>query len=415
MNGARRLSRLVLAAALLAGCNDQVGPWTPVPRPDKAHTPPPSGSDLLVGNRVSARPSTIIVHGVAGGVFAALFLTALGLALVHRRRARAEASFDPRAPLRDGDAVIFGEVELVPDHEGPAALVRLEQIGTEQRNKNGGYSHYWREVRREVRARPFYVRRDDGTRVLVEPDPRVALHDDLSRIEREGPAIRARIAELTAGERVHVTGQLRWASGGAPQAVYRDAGGGPVLRAPRFGRMVISTERPGDTEAERMRFHRGWAIALAIVFWIVNGLVIPTYQILAIDGQVVRAKLTHTRVWKVWHKPKNSSGYWVQHYDVRARRASGGEPLEDECSAMLHLCASAGRCTEAPFVVASHAPSIHQVGSGPTITEGQMAMIIITLVLLLIIYPASTVATRPWYQRSKMTDYGSGRLAASTP
>jgi hypothetical protein len=291
--------------------------------------------------------------------------------------------------------------------------VQIEQRGTEETNK-GHTTHTWTEVRRVLTASPFYLRCQDGARVLVQPDERVALHDDLTDIHRDGPTTRTRRAVLEAGDRVHVIGELRGASspGGRRAAVYRGTAEGPVLGPPPLGRVVISTEQPGDTEAKRAAFHRRWAVGLGIVSAFVSGLVAPRYTLLALDGKAVMAEVTGIQTWQQWVMPKNRPARLVTHHAVQAKlpRPDGTVlTLEDDCAEAL-----LGH-PYAPFVVAEHFPSVQQVGARPTLSLGRGLMLIITMLTVGFAYPASTLSSRPWYMKKKVNDTGEGSLAGSKP
>jgi hypothetical protein len=342
-------------------------------------------------------------------------LVALALALIHRRRARAERDFDPAAPLRDGPAVVSGVVEA----EGgePPLIVRIEQIGTEQSTKNGTH-HTWTETSRAVIARPFLVRREDGTRVRVEPDERVLLHGSLARTERRAVNLRTRIATVAAGEEVHVHGELLGAGRGQGGGAYRGASTLPTMRASRLAPMMISSEPPGGGEAEQMRFHAWSAALLAAGFLLFSAIVVPTYQLLAFTGAVVDARPTETRAWKVWVKPKSSPGYWVWKHALRAEIAApggGATGVEDQCSEEVYNAASRGLRPTVPFLVSRLDPTFHQIGTAPKL-DGIRPWIVALLGLVLgLVYPFAAAENRPWYARRRVVETGSGTLASTMP
>lgn len=390
-------------------------PWIDVA--PSGESPPRTAANIPeVTADISPEISAFFVQVLGNGLMTALFFSALGLSAFHRRRARAERAFDPKAPLRDGAAVIFGEVECPPGHEGPVVLLEIQQQGTQQTRK-GNTSHQWREVDREVRVSPFIVRCDDGTRVQVEPDDHVVIEDDLVVLVQDGRTSRARRAVISAGDRVHITGELRGASKpGAREDGYRGGGRGPVLSPPRRDRMVISKEPPGETAEGRARFHGKWAIAFAICFAVLAGAVLPTYELLAFDGKVVMAEVTGQRTWQEWVKPKNQPSRLVRHDSVRARipaRDGAFTTVDDDCNAAIYACVERRECTHLPFVVASHAPSVHQLGTRPTLGTGRFILLFVLAVLLGSFYPLMTIASRPWYLEKKLHESGSGPLVAS--
>jgi catechol 2,3-dioxygenase-like lactoylglutathione lyase family enzyme len=311
-----------------------------------------------------------------------ILLVSGAMFFVHRRRARAEREFDARAPLRDGPST--------------------------------HWSHIWTESARVVNQRPFILVRDDGARVQVEPDARVVLHDDHSHIERHSHNQRTRFAEITPGERVHVTGTLVGASmaGSHTAGAYRSGSPMPVIRAPSIGRMVISTEVPGDTSARRMRHHRGWLVGVALLFAFISAVVVPTYQILSLSYSEVWARPVALRDWRVWRKPKNSRGYWAYYYSVRASYQDHAttRTVEDDVGHATHECAQAGNCARLPFVVSSLSPEVHQFGVAPSFTSGRVAVLVMLAIGMLIGWPLAVIGTRPWYLRRKVVDRQSGRL-----
>jgi hypothetical protein len=155
----------------------------------------------------------------------ALATFGLGLVLVftlwlrrHALRDAAEArslEATANAPLRPGPATIVGHV----DGGAGDAFVTIELAQRRQKvqKSNGGGYVEWRETSRRVEARPFYVKRQNGERVRVEPDERVFLVDRLDgqggqegQEDQAGGAglERRRTATLRTGERVCVTGVL---------------------------------------------------------------------------------------------------------------------------------------------------------------------------------------------------------------
>jgi hypothetical protein len=403
---------LVLLAALALGCSGgRAQVWVPAPKPARGSATFPSNIGDFNGERASPE-TTAAWLAFLDASFLSLFGASLVLAWIHRRRARSIAAFTPDASLTKGAAVVFGVVEPEPGASPAAVSVEIDQAGTEASNK-GNWHHAWNEKARRVSVRPFLVRTNDGTRVRVIPDERVALEDELSRVVRTSYSTRTRIAELLPGESVHITGWLDEGSAQKGTAIYRDAAREPTLRPPRLGRMVISTERPGDTEARRAAFHRVWTIVSAILITLFSGLGFGSAHLLFVDGVVVDAKPTYTRHWQEWVKPKNGSGRWVQHYAVRAEhhaKRGAALPLEDRCTRALHDCVATGRCATVPFVISTVLPSIHQIGRDPTVSPVWIAIATVALVVSWLLYWGTTVSTRPWYARRKVHDTGSGRL-----
>ncbi len=358
-----------------------------------------------------------------------MLAVALGLARRHRRRAEAELALDPRAPLVDGPAVVFGKVDADggdPDDTGgggaePVVTIRIHQAGKEWQSK-GAWSHRWAETGRAVSARAFRLTRSDGTRVRVEPDEAsVVIHDTMLVTERGRHAyasMRDRVAQVRAGDDVHAYGELRGALALGDRSAYREAHKDPVLRAPQGSPMVIAHEPAGDTEKKRARFHTRAAAALVLGLGLVVGLGWD-YVRLVSTGQTVTVTPTHVATWQTWVKPKNQPGYWVTHHAVRGQTKLPGEPtaitLDDACSAELYDCVRAGACTGVPFVVAGGSgASVTGVGEAGLERDRVVGMVLLTLIAGLC-YPIWAWSTRPWYVRKRLVESGSGRLLLSGP
>jgi hypothetical protein len=343
--------------------------------------------------------------------FGGLLLASLALALRHRARARAEEAIQPGDPLVNGRATVFGKVEGEPS-DPPVVVVRIHQHGTEASNK-GQWSHTWKETGRDVEARPFTLVRADGQRVRVEPDERVVLHENLVTFDRKSVEQRDRVAAVAVGADVHVTGELT-AAGTAPRGAYRASGDAAVLRPPRREPMVVADEPSGSTDRQRMRFHLGAALGAAAALAAVRGL-LGAYIHVALDGRLALARPTELGTWQTYVKPKNSAGYWVKHYGVRAEASFDGAVigLESECDRLVHECLGAGRCSTVPFLVSKSHPEDYVIGDKPGALSASITVVVMMAIAVAILYPLALHTFRPWYLRKKVNDSGPGRLHES--
>lgn len=409
MANTRVLGWGLAAVVALAGCSEPTVPWAPAP---------PQAEDER-GLEVDATAARSRINPDATAVLL-VFFWALPCSFVagwsllwwlhHRRRAAAERDFDPGAPLADGDRIVVGRVELEEGARGAAVALAIVQQGREWKGKHGRH-HSWTEVSRSLRVRPFWLRLANGSRVRVEPGDDVVLRDELSRIERRSRTERVRHAELEPGELAHVAGSL---SGVGPSvgAGYRAAAVEPVLRRPRGGPLVVSTERPGDTADGRAVVYRGWflaALALALALPVV---VFPDVALLGLTGESVRAAPVATRHWQVRHRPKNGRSYLVSHYALRSERVAHGrrQVLTDECSLALWSCVQEGRCPRVRYAVSTLSDDVAQVGDGAQLTDGRAAALCVVFLALLVLYPLTATASRPWYLRRTLVDPGTGPL-----
>ncbi len=415
------------AAALLAllavtGCKTTTAEWQPLPARYVSGAPGqlpfgPDDREALDHDRIASDTSTTLADLFVHAPYGLMFVIAAVMAFRHRKRGMMEAASNPTAPLVDGPSVVFGTVERDPSWNGPVIRLDVEQSGSEWQHK-GAWHHRWAETRRTLHKRPFVVVRDDGVRVQVDPDDRVVVCDEPD-IVRHSYAMRTRVASIEPGQRVHVSGVLEGAALASPhtQMAYRGAQGMPTMRAPGGDRMVISNEAPGEATLKRMRFHRNWAIGFAAVFAFCATVVMPAFELLSFTGDTVWATPVAVRDWREWHKPRNSAGYWVNRWSVRATWDDHGTPrtVEDDCGEAYHQCVVSGACAQVPYVVSSVAPHWHQIGRYPQLTVGRAVVLGILALILLITYPATVFSSRPWYMKKRVVDGGSGRLENSRP
>ena len=407
----RSSKTLVLLALLtLGGCRETNVPWVPAP-PQSPEARGLEAWSTPARSRVDPDTSAALIFLLALGPWTLVAGWSLYWWLEHQKRAVAERSFDARAPLANGHAVIAGQVELEQGATGPAIQVVIQQRGREWKGKHG-WHHNWTETSRSVRVRPFWVRTFRGDRVRVEPDDRVMLRDDLSRIERLSRFDRVRFAELTPGETVHIAGSLFGANAQGPGGAYRAMNQEPVLRPSRAAPMVVSTERPGETAQSRARHYRNWFVGAALVALALPAVVFPTASLLGLTGETVRAQPVATRHWQRYHKPKNRPGYYVQHYGLRsvAREGDRARVLTDECSEEAWSCVTAGACPSLQYTVSALSDEVVQIGVGPQLTDGRVGLLAVLAGLLALLYPLSVLGSRPWYLQRKVVDGEKGPL-----
>lgn len=319
-----------------------------------------------------------------------------------------DAQWKANRPLAAGAAVLAGTV--LDEGEGAAVTVRIHQRGEEKRHK-GAWQHSWTETHREVTARPFHVLRASGERVRVEPDERVSLVDKLDGITQDPESkTRCRTATLTRDERVYVVGTLVHA-----QDPPRGAGGDPgttlVMRPPRGEAMLISTEPLADRHARAGQSYLFLALVTLVVLAITHGAYLSDYYALQLRGHRVEARITGTRTFDVWEKPKGSPGHNVSHYVIQARDPQTGAELEAESSQSFYLAAQSQKVTTVPFMVAG---SIHQLGAAPTESEASLLFLGVLSIGYAIFCAVALAHQRPWWARKRVIDTGSGRLAPDT-
>jgi hypothetical protein len=354
----------------------------------------------------------LVLDGLATVVFVGLAALSLLRLLRHRRLAAelAAAEGKGQSPLRPGDTVLSGDVDG-GGVDGPAVIVELEQTGTERLSK-GSWSHTWKEVRRQVTTRPFYVVREGGERVRVEPDARVFLVDKLDQAQNQSRTRRLRAATLVAGEPVHIVGLLVRAND-PQQGGYRDGALGWVLRPPRTGRMLISTEPLADRHQKRMRVHRGLLVALILTLLGAHGALFAEYNLLRWKGEVIHAQADRVDTFRKW-KSQKSGGYWQDYYTVDATWVMpDGVPvlLHDYVSpAFYERLTVEGQGADVPFVILREIPTVFTVGVVSTTSEWRLIFLFVVLLAWLLVYRLVVLDMRPWYEKPRVVESGNGRL-----
>lgn len=366
-------------------------------------------SYYLADRRASEHTTALFLDGAISGLLIALLSISSLLMLLHRRRARAANAADRAQTLAPGPTVIVGTV-AEDDEKTPAITVDIEQKGREWVYKSA-WQHEWKEIRRTVTARPFYVTTADRAQVRVEPNQRVLLVDALDRVKSESEDRRHRFAKLTVGESVHILGTLV-RDADPRQGGYREAGIGWVLRPPKTGRMVISTEPLGERFEERERVYRRFALGTLLLLLLVHAGVYFSFNLLRLTGHEVIATVRSTDTYDRYHRVKYGQGYWEHYYRVRAEWNS--RQLADHCSMKLYYDLQApGASKEVPFVVSSLLPAIHMIGHEPSFPDWNMGVLLLVVMITGVSWVSVIARTRPWYDRRRVIDSGSGTLFSS--
>lgn len=190
-----------------------------------------------------------------GATVALLVLFAAGaLGVLWRRRKEGTARFldaaDPSVTLQPGLVLVRGVVTPAGDEPLRLRLV-VEQQGEQRRQRVRNTSktrpvHEWLETGRRNEGSPFYLVRDEGTRVRVEPSEAVLVLDDPHPTERLARDRRCCVAAIAGGTTATVYGALH--RGPDPDAepvggAYRDgAREGWVLRPPPNGAVLVTSD-----------------------------------------------------------------------------------------------------------------------------------------------------------------------------
>src|SRR4051812_41892082 len=141
--------------------------------------------DPTAANQLSPGNTVIVVFLTLSILFAGFAWALIWRSAERKRAAEALASVTSGALPARGHVVLHGTVET-EDPARPAITVTLLERGEEQEHK-GAWSHTWTEIRREVRAEPFYLKLASGTFVHVEPGDDVFLVDALRNVDEKNP------------------------------------------------------------------------------------------------------------------------------------------------------------------------------------------------------------------------------------
>lgn len=355
-------------------------------------------------DRLDPRWSSVVADGVAGALLALWVVALIAAAIAQYLKGR-RALAGVTEHLRPGVTTLAGTVAPEPGSEGAPVTVTIHQQGEQRSTKNGKYV-LWREVRRDTRARPFYVALRDGRRVRVEPDTD-ALHyaDDLAAPVRPfGATVRTRGASLDPGERVFVRGELVRATDPRGDRVgYRDGGERALVMRPAPAGMLISS-RPVDEDFHRRAAHH---LLLALVgaacLVAVQSLVLHDYRALRRRGEAVQAVITSRSQYTTQHRSRT-----VTHYVIEAQLPDG-TPLRDEVSEAAWLASM--RSATAPFTVVRGGRPLAQIGVGEVgVSRPAAVMISIVAAGLVILHAAGMRSRRPWYDRRTVNDQEPGTL-----
>jgi hypothetical protein len=302
------------------------------------------------GTRSSDFVSALYVHGVLHGAFPILILSTIVLSSVYRRRAAGRA-FDRAATLADGPGFVFGRIELFPEQKNP--VVELRTYTRAGPNAEGSpVVEKWRTLR----VTPFYLRREDGSLLRVEPDDRIGVDGPSKEMRTGPPGVTRTNIKLKSGEAVYVSGNISQARVSGTDTAYRDPVDPPLLRPPLVGRMVILRRPPWETELFWARYFRGWSIIFAVIGALLVVGAAPFFELLTWDGVPVMADITDI----------NRANWATKSVKARLPSPFEGEVAMD-CTEPFYECVEAGKCGKLPLIVSKHFPKVMMMGKGPTI------------------------------------------------
>jgi hypothetical protein len=361
--------------------------------------------------RVSARASAGIAYGVLGmGVGLVILLLADAAARERKQARAARASVSEEPPLQPGRVVLAGVVET--DQDEPPVRITITQQGKEWKTKNG-WAHRWMETGRQVEVRPFRLALRGGASIPVEPGQQVFLVDKLDRMVLFEGLRRTRTAELSPGERAVISGVLAGRPGPhAMETAYRGGGSELVLQPPRGGQLLISTEPLEQRHQGRAAFHRAWALSFAVFLGACQLLFAP-YTRRLVFGQETQGVI----VTKRHYTTKNKSSI-THHYQLVLRvddpRADSPPKVAEDVARSDWDSVKEG---DSLPVVTVPAPSAFgydgQLGKQAGLHGVAAGLGLFGFAGMVVFYFARRAASRPWYERKKVVDDGTGHIVAA--
>ncbi|MFO0627792.1 MAG: hypothetical protein U0325_19440 [Polyangiales bacterium] len=354
-------------------------------------------------DRLNPQLSAIVANGLCGALLAAWIVSLVVRAVRSLLRAR-EALSSVATRLRPGVHTIRGVTRLEAGAEGPPVSLTIHQVGEAHQGKHGPFV-VWREVRRETRARPFYVELSSGERVRVEPTGESLRYlDDLAVSQRSpGANQRSRTASLDPGEVVFVRGELvRGIDPHGDVQGYREPGARALVLRPAGDGMLVSSH-PVDAPHRRRAAHDLTFAALGLVLLGLGQLVLfDDYRALHRMGEVIDAPITGLTTFTTHHKSRTRI-----HYVVTAQTPEGLD-LRDEVSEAAWN--ESQRRLTIPFTVARRG-RLAQVGRDEVGLHRPTAIVaVIVLLGLMGLHAGGASARRAWFERRQVNDREPGTL-----
>lgn len=350
--------------------------------------------------------------------WASLYLSlSAGAALLRARSATERANAHGHAeagaaeqPLREGPCVLAGHVAYAKDHT-EAMRVEFTQLGTENES-SGSWSHKWTEIHRKLTVNPFYVVRDGGERIRVEPVPeqsrlcdelenQVLIRENLPGVPDGSGPQRARFATLMPDEHVWVTGRLERGfdperSGAATQAGYRESAQ-PTSWVVRGDPTLLVSSISLATHF-RDRSWRHLRHALFFLLCLVGPLVMLSRYVDRLTGATVTGAVTYVA-------NQTDDDNRVTGYRATVEHGFGTSKTEelDEAPAIGD---------QLTFRVGTHSDN---PGSAARFSQDEMVLCFVFCLFALLFRCGSAImltTSLPWYRsdKVKVEDSGSGRL-----
>lgn len=339
----------------------------------------------------------VLGFGGAGLVFL-LFHRAKAL---RERQAAEERAFGSPSELTPGpNKLVRGTVDA---EGGEAIAVRVEvfQKVKNHTSKNNSW-HTWEEIHRKTQSRPFYLLRDGGEPVMVEPGDDVFVIDDMQTTYRDqGHERRCRYCDVESGETFSAYGTLVRAPHPRAASGYRD-GTGWVLRPPANGRTYLASGAIKDRYPNRIQHLQRWGVGALLAFVAFHALATVPYLVASFAGEREEAQIVSHRTWITTNKNSRTT-----HYGLTARTASGYTFEREVPSSTYDLgIRYEGLGTRVPSVHFSDWSWAAYLGDRPTMNGIAIIVGIVGSAIAAGAFAASYGAKHAWYDRKKLSEHG---------
>jgi len=337
------------------------------------------------------------------GLAVVLVVMLVRAAQLARIRAQAEAYRLSQAniPLSAGlSRVVRGRVETMGEREA-AVEVSVVQRVSNHTSKNSRW-HEWTEISRSVHAEPFYLVRESGESILVEPTQNTMLADTLdTELPPNMPMHRVLRADARKGEVFFAFGDLsQGAHPRAQQQGYRGAEMGWILRPSKADkRMLLAGDLISTRYQGRIKSLHKWALALAILW-----LVFHAFATVPFVASLAFGNPETTSDYSLSTYITRSKSSTTTHYKISAH-TKGGMNIDGEVPSATYFALSRAK-RPIPITNTFDTEYFSHIGPFPTVS---MALLWIPFVGIGILLGLAFVAYKgayDWYDKKKLAERG---------
>jgi hypothetical protein len=339
---------------------------------------------------------------VVGALVIWMLVMARSLSKAHAREEKEMLDLAAR-PLSAGPhRVVCGRVEL-DEGSDVAIQIDIDQKVHDHSSKNGKW-HTWDESDRSTKRAPFYIVRDDGETIYVEPPRDLLVVDSLeTKYPIDAPRRRIRVSDVRRGERFFVYGDLDRGAHPRARGAYRD-GSGWIMRSPRQ-RMLLATDAIRGRYKERIAYLYLVGGIWAAIFVLAHAFVTAPFLKAALFGTRTTGTVIDHRTWVTTNKGQSTT-----HYGLTVQTADG-LILSQEVERPLFDAVSPAKpgdveAATIPVLEAGRSERTSYLGYEPNL-PGFWIFIGALVSIVAIILTVSGYRSRvPWYDRQKLDEHG---------